>query len=266
MQYMRKGWACLLWIWRLCRPYEWILGLLAAAILASGFLAWYFSPEQNIEAALKAAEPTFLGLAALSVILIWAQQRDENLWKRILSYHQFFSEFPSPQRVDPLIRALQEMGISESPNAYKPFTPEQVQRIMDDKGGADRRRAKTLVLSYLNAYEQFCGAINMGIVDEEYARDMRGSRVIDAYFGFYEFIRRCREDQDREAAARTAEGAAEPFASKLYLELQLVATSWHETRRKQREQRQRLIDAVDRRAEAVRNSIGRGVSGRAKND
>ena len=59
---------------------------------------------------------------------------------------------------------------------------------MADKGDTQRARASTLISRYLNDWEDFCGAISVGVVDENYARSMEGGRLIDAFFGYRKVI------------------------------------------------------------------------------
>jgi hypothetical protein len=241
------------------RVYEYAMGSLAFGIVGLGVLAWYFG-TRSWDAAVRIAEPVLLGLGTLSIVLLWAQFRESNIWNRLISYHQFFSEVPSPPRAQLLMRVLSmEPGIEAPPSAYQPLSTEQVERIWSDKGDNGRPPAKEIVRAYLNDFEHFCGAINVGLVDEEYARELRGTRVIDAYFAYAEAIVRIRKEQEDQAETRVLAGSPEPFTSKYYLELQRTATRWHERRRRERELQQQLVEAANTKADRVRAAILRGA-------
>src|SRR5690349_7541943 len=153
------------------RVYECTMSGIAFVFVGLGFLAW-FCGTRSLEAAVRIAEPVLLGLGTLSIVLLWAQFRESNVWNRLISYHQFFSEVPSTPRAQLLMRVLSvELGIDVPPSAYQPLTAEQVQRIWSDKGDNERQPAKEIVRAYLNDFEHFCGAINVGLIDEEYARE-----------------------------------------------------------------------------------------------
>lgn len=257
------------WWKRLCQTfkhYEWAMGFAAVAIIAAGVTAWFFSEHRSIAEAVHIAEPVFLGMGALSIILLWAQLRETNVWNRLLSYHQFFEEVPKTPLSDGVREALTAMGIEKPPTAYMPMSKDFVEKLWLKTADGKVQPAKFLVQSYLNEFEHFCGAISVGIVDEEYARELRGTRVIDAFFGYHEFIKKIRTEQEGDAKTRIPSASAEPFTSKYYLELQIVATRWHGRRKKELEDQEKLVSEADAKADEVRNNIlQRGVPAKARN-
>lgn len=79
----------------------------------------------------------------------------------------------------------------------------------------------------MNDFEEFCGAINAGVVSETYARELEGSRTINAYFGFEEVIKLIR---DEEVQHRQSEGEHRDVHRKPYHELRKVAVVWKRRR------------------------------------
>ena len=174
------------------------------------------------------------------VLLVW-QLRSTSAWNRVLSYHQFFGELPSDSKIEDLSACLQRLNIAE-PIAGRRLSASDARKIWDDDGGdstagAARKSANRITREYLNDFEQFCGAIRAGIVNENYARELQGTRTINAYFAFAEFIKLTRDEAEeaiqieRKAAAKTEDiPNVQPIRRKPYHELRIVAIAWRKRR------------------------------------
>jgi len=245
-------------LWKTLKWYERVTLRLAALILAAAAVAWFFGSE-TLEWAVHVSEPAFIAIGALSVILVWAQvrsasvlEREQNIWKRVLCMHEHFNDVPRPERAESVRRYLLEIGVTNPPSAYRPLTSQQSDVIVSDTGNEHRAPAKVLITLYLNDWESFCGAIAIGAVDEDYARDMEGTRLIDAFFGYREVINRFRAAYEGDSKSSNGSTAAEPFAHKLYIELQETALKWHLSRCAELKAQEKRLAAVNQEADAKR--------------
>jgi len=194
-----------------------------------------------------------------------------SVWKRVLAYHDYFDQVPAPGKADVLRMYLLELEIREPPTAYRPIDVNVTEKIWQDQGNSHRPPGRVVVHNYLNDFEQFCAAVKEGVVDDSYARELRGTRVIDAFFGYQCIINKTREVQEKDAETRTDSGAAPPFQSKYFLELQLIATKWHAKRAQELDDLGKRVKAADAEAEKVlreaerirrESRTGHGVAGR----
>jgi len=135
---------------------------------------------------------------------------------------------------------------------------------MADKGDTQRARASTLISRYLNDWEDFCGAISVGVVDENYARSMEGGRLIDAFFGYRKVIEEFREKHTKAQQSTVDPNAASTFASVVFTELQDVAIRWHEIRHNEKTVQDQRIEAADKVADSIRRGVKSGVTPWAK--
>lgn len=183
------------------------------------------------------------------------------MWRRVLCFHEHFQNVPAPERTKGLRELLSEMSITDPPSAYLPLSEEVVAKIMADKGSDARSPAKIIVINYLNGLEQFCGAVCAGVVDENYARELRGSRVIDAYFGYKLLIDALRKQLEEHSAR--AGRTADPYKGKIFAELQKVALDWHTKRKQELHNQQLELKKYDEMAAKALQDIQErdGVSG-----
>lgn len=249
-------------IWRSFQWYE--RGIVGAGVflLLLSVAAWWCG-TRNLEWAVHVAEPMFLAFGALSIILLWAQlritniqDRNSNIWKRVVCYHEYFKELPQTSRAEELRRYFHELGIEKPPSAYHPLDETVVDRIWADKGTADRAPGPVILSRYLSDWEDFCGAISVGVVDEDYAREMEGTRVIAAFFGYRAAINKMRHLQSQDSKARPTPWSATPFANKFFLELQKIATRWHVKRCTELAEEQERIRKADLAADDARTASG----------
>jgi hypothetical protein len=194
----------------------------------------------------------FLGLGALSIILLWAQlraanaqeqeanarEKDNSTWKRVLTFHEHFDRVPSEPRAQALRQYLLELNITDPPTTYRPIDEDIAEKIMSDSGTSARPTpGRVILIEYLNDFERFCGAIRAGVVNEDYARDLRGTRVIDACYGFSAFVTLYRQRQDLAAKGRTK------FRSQSFCELRLLGEKWFKMRaQEQAEHEARIVE------------------------
>lgn len=211
--------------------------------------------------AVDVASPTALCLGALSIILLWAQlrsvsrqERQEGIYKRIMCLHEHFHDVPRLDLTEAVRKYLySELSIHSPPSAKNPLTPEHAEVINNDAGTHDRPPARVLVTRYLNDWEDFCGAIRSGVIDENYAMALEGARLVDAFFGYREAINTFRETRSR-IPDKVKDGATggPPIANKLYYELQRVALEWHRKRTEEWNVLEKKIVAANREADRLR--------------
>jgi hypothetical protein len=130
---------------------------------------------------------------------------------------------------------------------------------MRDIGNQERAPANILISRYLNDWEELCGAISVGVVDEEYARSMEGGRLIDAFFGYRQVIEVLRENHKTTQRAARVQNAAAPFAHVPYTELQEVAVRWHEVRHNEMKIQEERMAAANRVADAIQREAERSA-------
>tara|TARA_R110001592_G_scaffold46523_1_gene148053 strand:- start:1670 stop:2101 length:432 start_codon:yes stop_codon:yes gene_type:complete len=70
-----------------------------------------------------------------------------------------------------------------------------ISKVFDQLEQKDRHR----IMSYLNEYDHFCTLFNEGLISRKLARKTRKTTIINAYVIHEEFIRRWRDEYDREA-------------------------------------------------------------------
>lgn len=245
-------------LWKSFGRYEKVLIFCGLIILLAGILAWRFGvKDPTIEWAVDVAEPMFIGLGGLSIVLLWAQMRQTAVWNKHQTYHQFFSELPAREKVLAVRQSLATFGIQRVITRGMPLTVDEVRAILaEHKTEADNGlTAVRAMRDYLNDFEEFCAAVNRGLVDDEYARQLEGSRVINAYFGYKNFIvaLKAEEKSQLEFLSRSPdyEGPkVENYLSKYYDDLRKTASKWlteraREGESKQKRDYQRNLDEID---------------------
>lgn len=222
--------------WVLSRIWIYLFTVLACInVIAIVFLThwlWPFLQSKDFEVQERAVTLLLLGVGATSVLILAAQWRQQGAWNRVLSYHQYFSELPRRESLVMLETCFRRLSITP-PATAEPLKDPDVAAILSDSGTTGRR-ASTICKGYLDDFEEFCAAVNAGIVSARYTIDIEGSRVIRAFYGFEPLILKLREQQDRAmATAGTATRNGNPMRSKYYEELERVARRWREKREKE---------------------------------
>jgi hypothetical protein len=163
----------------------------------------------------------FGALGVVSVILLWAQLRHEATLSKLLTYHEYFHDLPNPAKVNALCGALVRLNV-KVPLWQAPLSPQERNTLVADTE-VPPNSAHLAAREYLNDFEEFSAAINAGLVDEDYAYQLEGSRTLNAYYGFKELILHW-VAEDRARAEREGEqGAA---ATNYYSELKSVSERW----------------------------------------
>ena len=193
------------------------------------YLLVHLPLQATFETRARVIELTILSLGLLSLIALIAQLRQTAAWNRVLSYHEYFKELPSADKVRALASTLQRLGIRQ-PNFGQPLSDDDVRKVRADTGiqqpdGGFREIGDSVVRAYLNDFEEFCGAVNAGVVSNCYARELEGTRTINAYYGFEPMIRIYRQQQG-EIAAQHATVSKGRIRGKAYCELRKVAREW----------------------------------------
>jgi hypothetical protein len=114
---------------------------------------------------LRVVEVMLLAITAGSVLLLIEQLNQTSRWNKRLTYHQFFKELPSAQRVERLRKLAQDKTIDEHAKG-EPIAGEKVRLLIDDVA------CTQIITDYLNDFEEFCSAILRGVVDDRYAYDI----------------------------------------------------------------------------------------------
>lgn len=173
----------------------------------------------------------WVGLPALLAVL--HQTRNDTRWNGVLSYHDYFDELPVQQKLNDLYKVLNVCSV-EIPTLLKPLSEEDFQKIdaAAKPGSAETTaleglRPRGVVRAYLNDFEEFAGAVEQGVVDEDYAYSLEGTRVLVAYFGFRAFIESDRKTDKEEECKMNLKGKDIDFlVPKSYLLLERLAKRW----------------------------------------
>jgi hypothetical protein len=123
------------------------------------------------------------------------------------------------------------------PTTASPLNVLQVSQIMRDtsaEGSTPRISARIICQAYMDDFEEFCAAVNAGVISESYALDLEGSRVISVFYGLRPLIDELRSEQERVNATLGMQTAGQrPMRSKYYDELERVAIRWRLKREKE---------------------------------
>jgi hypothetical protein len=237
------------------------VGALTAIILGVGIRAYLaLGAQADFSSAATVIDVTITALGLLSVVLLVLQMRQTAAYNRTISYHQYFQQTPSQDKVMALLQCLDRLGMPV-PTVFKPLTGGQAELLMQDKltvtSTDSREPAHQVLRNYLNAFEELCAAINVGLLSEKYVREIEGTRTINAYFGFEAAIKLIAAEQNIQAQARAATAPAlASIHSKAYLELRKVARRW----RLRREAEHRHRAKLDQALQNARNRVDRWFS------
>ncbi len=185
-------------------------------------------------------------LGLFSILMAALQVRVNATWNKVLSYHTFFGDLITPEVLKALFVAADECGFKEKLKKYEALDDAHVEKIMGDA------EHDATVSCYLNEFEEFCTAVNAGVVDDEYAYKLEGARLIRVSTVFAKYIHRCRED-----------GIS---SRNLYAELEHRARRWNERKQDEDLRHSNLVAKEDRKqaklAAKAHRKIGRkdGVS------
>ena len=171
---------------------------------------------------------SFAGVGGL--ILLWYQIKLTNAWNKANSQHQMLSNLPSKEDEAFVWKLLEPLTKDESGS----ITEEAAQAIYSSIDNWVRVKA------FLNSFEQLCAAINAGTIDENYAYSVHSARITDVYFRFKNYISYIRVVSNDD---------------EIYIELQKVASRWHERYKATKEERDSQLKALK---ESLENNKGTG--------
>lgn len=200
------------------------LALALAVAMAAIWIAKGLFGEYVLHRTLSPIEVLTLGqlvvlaLGLGSVVLLWIQTRNESQWRKLLSYHQYFSECPKSIIRNNMLAVMTKLNhIDHLDGAGTPLHDPDVDAILAD------RVARQKVVVYLDGFEQLSGAVNAGIVDGGYAYDQDATRLLRIYKIFKPLMTKVRVDSPK--AYEQFEYLAEQWIVKRDKELQIKRDS-----------------------------------------
>ncbi len=174
------------------------LAFAVAVALAAVWIAKVLFGEYIFGRTLTAIEVLTLGqlvvltLGLGSVVLLWIQSRDESQWRRLLSYHQYFSDCPAAPARTNMLKVMAELTHDDHlVGAGTVLHDADVDEILKNW------EARQKVVVYLDGFEQLSAAVNAGIVDAEYAYDQDAARLLRIYTIFSPLIAKVRLDSPK---------------------------------------------------------------------
>jgi len=191
----------------------------AAVLLIVGFFtyeAYKMVPEGDTQLATRAsviqAGGVVIGL--FSIVLAAIQVRVNANWNKVLSYHNHFGQLITTEVLDRLEATADAKGFKDNLQKRTAISLEVSQAIFED-GKHDR------VLScYLDEFEEFCGAVNLGAVDMDYAYRLEGTRVVKVWEVFHNYAVYCRKKLDCPTIYKQLEHLADAWAARMKFEKQ----------------------------------------------
>lgn len=165
---------------------------------------WPHSGTLSVEQVLLAWQGVALTLGLASIVLIWRQGKDTARWNKLVLYHQFFDSLPARPEREAFLEELKKRGLlSYLDGIGTPLSEEAVGQLTKEP------LVSQVVRVYLDGFEQLCGAVNCGVIDERYAIELERARVVRIFRVFLPLIE-----------------AQRLHNSHAYLELEKVATRW----------------------------------------
>lgn len=137
----------------------------------------------------------------VGLFLVWHQIRVTNAWNRATTQHTLLSNLPSLELEERVWKILEPLPKDE----HWRLKPDACSILYGNVSDW------VVVKTYLNKHEQLCAAVCANAVNERYAYDVHGAKIIDTFFTFERYIEHIRS-QARDAT--------------IYLELEKVATKW----------------------------------------
>lgn len=216
----------------------------ALIVVLCGGATVYLMPHSDftLDRVLQVVAAVISALGVATLLVLWAQLRHTSVQGKLGAYHEFFQDLPRAEKVGAVYRTMGRLRI-DRPLWQTPLTPAQRDLIVKDST-PEPDKAEIAIREYLNDFEEFAAAVNVGLVDDDYTYHVESARVLNAYYGFEEIINYWLLDDQQKAAASRATGVA---PSDYYGELKKLAERW----------RARKLEEV---AEAERERSRRGVA------
>jgi len=205
------------------RSIESIALIAAVLVLIVGGVTLYLMPHAEFtrEKILAVLNVVVTGLGVASLLFVWAQLRHTATQDKLVAYHAHFQDLPRAEKVNALYASMGRLGI-ERPIWQNPLSAAQCEQILADKEPAPATTS-IAIREYLNDFEEFAAAVNVGLVDDEYVYHIESSRILNAYYGFEKLIEHWLLEDQRKATENRAAGVT---PSDYYGELKRLAQLW----------------------------------------
>lgn len=224
--------SCMGFTWRIVGSHLFF----GAATMLVGYGTYYYLgkvPEGTTALSTKAgvvqAGAVILGL--FSVLMAALQVRVNATWNKVLSYHTFFGDLITPEILTSLMTTADKCGFKDRLKNYETLEDAHVAAILSDA------EHDAVVSCYLNEFEEFCTAVNAGVVDDEYAYKLEGARLIRVNTCFAKYIEKCR-----------TEGIS---SRRLYVQLEHRARLWNGRKQDEDVRHQARVDKAARKLDSA---------------
>lgn len=166
----------------------------------------------------------------VTIFVLVRQGRSDSLLRKKQNYHEYFADLPESRITEALRSELRRLSIVE-PKYFSPIVSEDAKKLLSkyEINGEHDCHGMIALSDYLNQFEEFAAAVNGGVVDDYYARDIEGFRVMTAYFAFLPCIKAMREEKQKSMRELETKGNI-PIRTHTFNELELLAKRWREER------------------------------------
>lgn len=221
--------------------------VVAILIVIGGTITIYLMPHTDftLDEVLRVLGVIISALGVATLLFLWAQLRHTAVQDKLFAYHRFFQDFPKAEKVSALYRTMGQLKI-DRPRWQKPLTLSQRDLIINDQT-PEPDKAEVAIREYLNDFEEFAAAVNVGLLDADYTYHVESARILNAYYGFEQMINYYLTEDEQKLAANKAAGV---LPSDYYGELKKLAENWKNRKVKEVEKLER-----DRSLERSRRGV-----------
>ncbi|WP_299871700.1 DUF4760 domain-containing protein [uncultured Cocleimonas sp.] len=160
---------------------------------------------------------SFVGVVGL--VLLWYQIRLTHQWNKANSQHALLSNLPDEDHEKRFWKIIEDLDVEEN----GALTKESADKIYSNSDHW------VCVKQFLNKFEQLCAAVNAQTIDDNYAYSVHSARITDTYHKFKNYIIYSREKAEDD---------------EIYIELEVVASRWHERYLNTKEHREQKLAAA----------------------
>lgn len=161
-----------------------------------GVVIWRMAPgERNYASVAAVVQTGAICIGLLSLVLIARQTRTTATLSKINSYHQFFGDLITTETRQKMRELGEACKFTAEMEEQRPITPDSVALLQEHVN-------RPVMSSYLDEFEEFCGAVHAGAVSEEYAYRLEATRVIRTWVVFEPFIKAMRSKAENERCYR----------------------------------------------------------------
>lgn len=147
---------------------------------------------------------------ARQVRIVREQARSDQVWRKTLSYHQFFGDLVTTEVREKIAKVATECGFLDARQNGEPISTDAVKKIKKSP------KHDAVIATYLDEFEEFCGAVHAGLLDRDYAYTLEATRIIRAWRLFEPYVIATRlETRDHRT----------------YIELERLGENWRERRK-----------------------------------